>query len=76
MDTSTKLNPIDLDAHPEAEPQEDLDIVNLNTPVKVSVSHSESDASCSAICCQLSTTVFNIIFLPWFPYPLFEEDSS
>ncbi|KZR96002.1 THAP domain-containing 2-like protein [Daphnia magna] len=61
---NSKLNPIDLDAHPEAEPQEELDIANLNTPVKVSVSHSESDASCSAINNSVQHNISPVVSLP------------
>ncbi|KZR97459.1 Uncharacterized protein APZ42_007658, partial [Daphnia magna] len=61
---NSKLNPIDLDAHPEAKPQEELDIVNLNTPVKVSVFHSESDASCSAINNSVQHNISPVVSLP------------
>ncbi|KAK4037700.1 hypothetical protein OUZ56_029731 [Daphnia magna] len=43
---NSKLNPIDLDANPEAaEPLDDLEIVNFDTPVKVTESHSQHNTS-------------------------------
>jgi hypothetical protein len=43
---NSKLNPIDLDANPEAaEPLDDLEIVNFDTPVKVTESHSQHHTS-------------------------------
>lgn len=62
---NSKLNPIDLDAHSEAEePQKELDIVNVNTPVKVSGTHSESETSFSATNTSVQHNKSPIVSLP------------
>lgn len=55
---NSKLNPIDHDAHPEAQPQEELDIVNLNSQCTQYLTVNRTRVA------MLSTKVFNIIFLP------------